>query len=89
MDAEKQVKQIDEIRAVLARCALLATKLENPLLDKKSFMLNMDAVDQVLNMGKPEVRCGYCSGNGCRACKDTGWVSTIIAAMQPGEFDAS
>ena len=89
MDAEKQVKQIDEIRAILARCALLATKLENPLLDKKAIMLNMDAVDQTLKMGKPEVMCGYCSGSGSRACKDTGWVSTIIASTQPGEFDAS
>lgn len=89
MDADKQEKQIGEIRAILARCALLATKLENPLLDKKAFMLNMDSVDQVLQMGTPEVRCGYCSENGCRACKGTGWVSKIIAEMQPGEFDAS
>ena len=89
MDAEKQAKQINEIRAIIARCALLATKLDNPLLDKNAVMLNIDAVDQVLQMGTPEVRCGYCSEDGCRACKGTGWVSKIIASMQPGEFDAS
>jgi hypothetical protein len=81
--------KIREIRALLANTALLSTKLDTPTLDKQAVMVHIQAVDNHLKLASPDVMCGYCSGQGCRACKETGWMSKEFAAMQPKEFHAS
>jgi hypothetical protein len=75
--------RIREIRATNARAGFLAVKLDTPMLDKRALMTHVEAIDQMLKMASPDIKCGFCGGVGCRACKDTGYISHEQAKMHP------
>ena len=58
-------------------------------MDKQALMLHFEAINDMMKMASPDIVCPYCNGVGCRACKDTGYISKEHAKMQPEEFNAS
>lgn len=88
-DATRLSQKLIELRTMLGHLSLASVKVETPFLDKQELMLHFEAINEMMKMASPDLVCPYCNGVGCRACKDTGYMSHQHAKMQPEEFNAS
>ena len=88
-DATQLSQKLIQLRTMLGHLSLASVKVDTPFLDKKAMMTHFEAIDEMLKIASPDLVCPYCNGSGCRACKDIGFISKILAKMQPKEFDAS
>jgi transposase-like protein len=74
------ISMIDDVRAALAVLSA----------DPAGYSVNWNAIDadiknakRCLTDAKPHDLCVYCNGDGCDACKHTGWLGKVAIEMAP------
>ena len=79
------LQKLSEVRSAVAKY----TDVKDPLtadLNPSAFQAEIGNCYRWLSAIRPHALCPYCKGDGCRACKDRGWVCQTVYEAAPEDM---